>query len=183
MITDPNRVKEIFLEAAEERDKTARAAYLDRACVGDAALRDRVEALLYSHDRAGSFLGSPAVKPPAPNVETQELGVDRSATPDDSAMSADLLQFLSPSTRADSLGRLGHYEILQVLGRGGFGIVFRALDDILQRVVAVKVMALRLRPCPPRANGFCAKLVHRPQFGTTTWCTCTKSASSRSPTW
>ena len=45
----------------------------------------------------------------------------------DAAISAD------PNSFDDSLGRLGHYEMLQILGRGGFGIVFRAFDDILQR--------------------------------------------------
>ena len=37
MRNDPNRVKEIFLEAAEQPDEAARVAYLDRACGGDAA--------------------------------------------------------------------------------------------------------------------------------------------------
>jgi hypothetical protein len=32
MRTDPNRVKEIFLEATEQPDVAARVAYLDRAC-------------------------------------------------------------------------------------------------------------------------------------------------------
>src|SRR6266511_3032769 len=121
MVTDPNRVKEIFLEAVEQPDEAARVAYLDRACGGDAGLRERVEALLRSHDPAGSFLGSPAVNPPDPNVlATQEVG--SVATPDDENEADDPLMFLTPSTRPDSLGRLGHYEMLQVLGRGGFGI-------------------------------------------------------------
>ena len=154
MFTDPNRVKEIFLEAAELPDEAARAVYLDRACCGDAALRGRVEALLRSHDPAGSFLGSPAVKLSESNVETQKFGVDRGATPDDGVKHADDLQFLSPSTRPDSLGRLGHYEMLQVLGRGGFGIVFRAFDDILQRVVAVKVMAPQIATLSPARKRF-----------------------------
>jgi eukaryotic-like serine/threonine-protein kinase len=154
MLTDPNRVKEIFLEAAEQPDEAARDAYLDRACGGDATLRDRVKALLRSHDPAGSFLGSPAVKPPAPNADTQALGVDRGATPDDGSKPADDLQFLSPSTRPDSLGRLAHYEMLQVLGRGGFGIVFRAFDDVLQRVVAVKVMAPHVAILSPARKRF-----------------------------
>jgi serine/threonine protein kinase len=54
------------------------------------------------------------------------------------------LDFLQPSPRPDSLGRLGHYEALQVLGRGEFGIVFRAFDVQLQRVVAIKVLAPQL---------------------------------------
>jgi serine/threonine protein kinase len=54
------------------------------------------------------------------------------------------LDFLQPSTRPDSLGRLGHYEMLQMLGRGEFGIVFRAFDEQLRRVVAIKVLAPQL---------------------------------------
>ena len=67
---------------------------------------------------------------------------------------SDGLQFLAPSTRPDSLGRLGHYEVLQVLGRGGFGIVFRAFDDMLQRVVAVKVMAPQMAATSPARKRF-----------------------------
>ena len=46
----------IFAEALERTDPAARAAYLDGACEGDAALRRRVEALLAAHDGAGRFL-------------------------------------------------------------------------------------------------------------------------------
>jgi serine/threonine protein kinase/formylglycine-generating enzyme required for sulfatase activity/Leucine-rich repeat (LRR) protein len=154
MPTDPNRVKEIFLGATEQPDEAVRAAYLDLACGRDAGLRDRVEVLLRSHDATGSFLVNPAVKSPAPNGDTQDLGVDPGATPADGEKGADDLQFLSPSTRPDSLGKLGHYEMLQVLGRGGFGIVFRAFDDILQRVVAVKVMAPLIASLSPARKRF-----------------------------
>lgn len=48
--------------------------------------------------------------------------------------------FFSESTVVGSLGRLGHYEILNLAGRGSFGTVFRAFDSVLERVVALKVL-------------------------------------------
>src|SRR5205807_6333417 len=54
------------------------------------------------------------------------------------------LAFLAPSDNPDSLGRLGHYEVLEIIGLGGMGIVLRAFDDKLHRVVAIKVMAAQL---------------------------------------
>jgi serine/threonine protein kinase/outer membrane protein assembly factor BamB len=64
------------------------------------------------------------------------------------------LGFLQTATRPDSLGRLGHYEVLEILGHGGFGIVFRAFDEVLQRVVAIKVLAPRLAATSPARKRF-----------------------------
>lgn len=162
MVDDPIRVKEIFLEAVEQPGEAARAAYLDRACGEDAALRDRVEALLRSHNPAGSFLGTPAAAL-ADSNHTETVALDpspvRNSTHDSddprrALQDEELRSFLAPSTRPDSLGRLGHYEALQVLGQGGFGIVFRAFDDVLQRVVAVKVLAPHMAATSPARKRF-----------------------------
>jgi eukaryotic-like serine/threonine-protein kinase len=50
------------------------------------------------------------------------------------------LSFLEPSEDSAYLGRLGHFEVARVIGRGGMGIVFEAYDSHLQRTVAVKVL-------------------------------------------
>ena len=140
---------ETIFAAALDLSPAGRAAYLATACGNDSARRQRLEGLLTASDRAGAFMARPAVE------EGTEL-VDPSSTPNDvtvtragpdqpAADDAEVpLGFLQPATRPDSLGRIGHYEVLQVLGQGGFGIVFRAFDDVLQRVVAVKVMAPQL---------------------------------------
>jgi serine/threonine protein kinase len=180
MAIDPKRVKEIFLEAAELADEAARTAYLDRACGTDAGLRARVEALLQSHDPDGSFLGTPAAVlsyPDQAERRTSGANADPGPEPVADATATDTLSgasdagragrgsagmvtddealtILAPTRRPDSLGRIGHYEVLQVLGRGGFGIVFRAFDVTLQRVVAVKVMAPQLAATSPARKRF-----------------------------
>ena len=51
------------------------------------------------------------------------------------------LSYLEPSEKPGTLGRLKNYEIREILGKGGFGTVFKALDTKLQRMVAIKVLA------------------------------------------
>jgi hypothetical protein len=55
-----------------------------------------------------------------------------------------VLGFLAPPARAGAIGRLAHYEVAEVLARGGFGIVLKAFDEKLHRVVAIKVLGPQL---------------------------------------
>jgi serine/threonine protein kinase/regulation of enolase protein 1 (concanavalin A-like superfamily) len=127
--------REIFLAILDLPDAAARIEYLDSVCSDDPAQRSRIESLLLSHDTADSFLDHPAV-----------ARADRHED--------DTLDYLQPSARPDSLGRIGHYEILEVLGKGGFGIVFRAFDETLQRVVAVKVLSAQIAATSPARKRF-----------------------------
>jgi WD40 repeat protein len=132
----------IFIEALDRDTPADRVAYLDAACAGDPALRERVEALLRSHEAAGDFPGKLAPQRLADEFAARESDATRTgpSAPD----GGEGLDFLAPSERPGSLGRLGHYEVQALVGRGGMGVVLKAFDENLHRVVAVKVMAPQL---------------------------------------
>ncbi len=64
------------------------------------------------------------------------------------------LSFLTPSDQPGSIGRLGAYEVTEVIGQGGMGIVVKAFDPALHRVVAVKVLAPYLAHNPQARKRF-----------------------------
>jgi Tol biopolymer transport system component len=65
------------------------------------------------------------------------------------------LDFLNPSDRPGSLGRLGDFEVEKVIGRGGMGMVLRAFDPCLQRTVALKVLDPQLAGNETAHKRFC----------------------------
>jgi serine/threonine protein kinase len=65
-----------------------------------------------------------------------------------------LRKYLRPSGRDGWLGQLAHYELESILGQGAFGIVIKAFDERLQRVVAIKFMNPDLAATSPPRKRF-----------------------------
>jgi serine/threonine protein kinase/putative intracellular protease/amidase len=129
----PADLEEIFFAALARDTMQERAAFLEETCRNEPDTRGEVERLLAAHARLDDFLEQP---PAAVAAAAEKL---RAPAPGEAELS-----FLQPPTRPESLGRLGHYEILEVVGSGGFGVVLRAFDDKLHRAVAIKTLSQSL---------------------------------------
>jgi WD40 repeat protein/serine/threonine protein kinase len=106
-------LREIFADAAEIAEPAERVAFLDAACQGNRALRERVEQLLNADESAGGFLQSPGDTTRAEII---------SEKPGD---------------------RIGRYRLIERIGRGGGGVVYLAeQEEPVRRRVALKILRL-----------------------------------------
>jgi serine/threonine protein kinase len=133
---DPQSVEGLFL-AALQKSPAELSAFLDDVCGDDDERRRRITALLRAYEDAGSFLETPAGGR-HPETASREIRLD----------------FLAPTDKPGCLGTIGAYEVIDVIGRGGMGIVLRALDPKLNRIVAVKVLAPELAANPNARRRF-----------------------------
>ncbi len=128
-------IEAIFHAARDIPEPDSRREYVREACFGNETLIAHVEALLAAADTPDSLLDRPPVgEALGDGTRTGPLAADADGG----------LDFLEPSDKPGSLGRLGHYEVQDVVGRGGMGVVLKAFDESLHRVVAIKVMAAQL---------------------------------------
>ncbi len=108
-------IRLIFSEALGKKTPEQRKAYLDQACRNDEDLRAEVEELLKAHEEAGDFLESPAIG--------SDVTLDSSPTIE------------GPGTK------IGHYELLELVGEGGMGLVYLAQQkEPVKRNVALKII-------------------------------------------
>jgi tRNA A-37 threonylcarbamoyl transferase component Bud32/tetratricopeptide (TPR) repeat protein len=117
---DWSRVKALF-SAAVELPAGERAAFLERESAGDAGLLAEVQSLLDSHDAGGDFL------------ESVSPGLRVAA--------------LQANTRAGAGERIGAYRLMEMIGTGGMGDVYRAVrdDEQYRAEVAIKLMRADIR--------------------------------------
>src|SRR5262245_5212438 len=115
-MTEPSLPEEsIFAQAAEISSAAERAAFLDRTCGENHALRAGVEALLHANERSGDLLDLP----------------EQTATATD-----------EPSV-TERLGAIvaGRFKLLEHIGEGGMGTVWVAEQtEPVRRKVALKLI-------------------------------------------
>jgi serine/threonine protein kinase len=137
-------------------DLEHRVRELEKRTLATTAVENQGEQTRFFGDEAASRRPSAAaVTSIAPEVVRAEaVTVPPPTSPAFAAAGTRPHDFLGPPQASDEIGRLGPYRVLQVLGTGGMGVVFRAEDPQLQRPVALKAMLPLIAANPANRQRF-----------------------------
>jgi hypothetical protein len=127
----------------DERLAPEQREHIVRHLESCAVCQERIDRVPPGTDRVrrlGREFGDPTLAPPDPVLKRVLARLRAVITPTAPTEPADLY-FLRPSDRPGCLGTLGGYEVREVIGQGGMGMVLKAYEPALDRVVAIKVLS------------------------------------------
>ncbi len=131
-----------LLDAAVPADQRAEYERHLESCPACQRRLEQIEESDQAMRHLGLQLGDPTRAPADATLLQVIQHLRATAGPDRASRdSTNDLYFLAPSDKPDVLGTLGAYEVQEVIGQGGMGVVLRAYEPALQRRVAIKVMA------------------------------------------
>ena len=139
-ICDRKRIRD-FLEATDDRADPLLADHLE-ACDECRAYFDQQVAASADWTRVSQFLKPDQFDPATTYWHSAGSGTGNRGRR--SAAIKDVLDALAPTDDPARIGRLGKYEIMGAIGAGGMGVVLKAFEPALDRVVAIKVLSPHL---------------------------------------